>query len=329
MAIAEFIARHAALQMSMQGILFYTLEVIESDSDDDDECDNDDLPLLVKSDYALEQVPRFKSRQFKSHFRLYRWQFEYLILELQAFWQVSYPNDTTDDMTKAMLMAIWYMANRESMRLLLISYYNLNLYQDTFSTTIFRGIGDRFGCAKSTVKYSLHHFVDSLIRANVERKYIEWPSTIGARRTANFYLSRYGLPGVLGHIDGTHIPIRAPSVHPNLYVNRKGFHSLQMLAVCDDQLKFLFVYTGEVGSKRVLDKSGLITAITQGMYHFTFNFNTYLTHNLFLRNKGMPRRYAHLGGHGISLEPIYDGSLQGHPPTDCCGIKLQHHSFEV
>ncbi|MBN3294808.1 HARB1 nuclease, partial [Amia calva] len=35
-----------------------------------------------------------------------------------------------------------------------------------------------------------------------------------------------GFPGVIGCIDGTHIPITAPSVNEGDYVNRKSFHSI-------------------------------------------------------------------------------------------------------
>ncbi|CAI5678493.1 unnamed protein product [Oreochromis niloticus] len=37
-----------------------------------------------------------------------------------------------------------------------------------------------------------------------------------------------GFPGVIGCIDGTHIPIIAPSVNEGDYVNRKSFHSINV-----------------------------------------------------------------------------------------------------
>jgi len=40
--------------------------------------------------------------------------------------------------------------------------------------------------------------------------------------------NRYGFPKVIGAIDGTHIKITAPKVNPESYVNRKGFHSIQL-----------------------------------------------------------------------------------------------------
>ncbi|XP_048882111.1 putative nuclease HARBI1 isoform X1 [Brienomyrus brachyistius] len=42
-----------------------------------------------------------------------------------------------------------------------------------------------------------------------------------------------GFPGVIGCIDGTHIPIKAPSVNEGDYVNRKSFHSINVQIICD------------------------------------------------------------------------------------------------
>ncbi|XP_045133082.1 putative nuclease HARBI1 [Portunus trituberculatus] len=46
----------------------------------------------------------------------------------------------------------------------------------------------------------------------------------------------YGIanfPNVIGIIDGTHIPIAAPPVDEELYINRKNFHSLNIQVVCN------------------------------------------------------------------------------------------------
>lgn len=43
-----------------------------------------------------------------------------------------------------------------------------------------------------------------------------------------------GFPRVIGLIDGTHIKIRAPTVQPDSYINRKKFHSL------NTQVSFFF-----------------------------------------------------------------------------------------
>ena len=43
---------------------------------------------------------------------------------------------------------------------------------------------------------------------------------------------------MIGAIDGTLIPIRAPSKDEHLYVCHKGYHAINVMAVCDASLKF-------------------------------------------------------------------------------------------
>lgn len=40
--------------------------------------------------------------------------------------------------------------------------------------------------------------------------------------------NKYKFPKVIGAIDGTHIEIAAPKLHPDAYINRKGYHSIQL-----------------------------------------------------------------------------------------------------
>ena len=47
-----------------------------------------------------------------------------------------------------------------------------------------------------------------------------------------------GFPGVLGCIDCTHIPIIAPSDDEYAYANRKGFHSVNVQAICNANMEF-------------------------------------------------------------------------------------------
>ena len=50
-----------------------------------------------------------------------------------------------------------------------------------------------------------------------------------------------GFPNVLGCIDCTHIRIKAPSDAEDVYVNRKGVHTINVQAVCDAQMKIINV----------------------------------------------------------------------------------------
>ena len=73
--------------------------------------------------------------------------------------------------------------------------------------------------------------------------------------------------GVIGAIDGSHIPIKAPKKHHISYINRKGFHSILLQAVSDNNLLFTDCYAGEVGSVHdacMFRRSDLYSQMTSG-----------------------------------------------------------------
>lgn len=50
-------------------------------------------------------------------------------------------------------------------------------------------------------------------------------------KTKEGFYSTGGIPGVVGCIDGTHVRIKSPGKKGHLYYNRKGFHSINVMAV--------------------------------------------------------------------------------------------------
>lgn len=61
------------------------------------------------------------------------------------------------------------------------------------------------------------------------------------------------MKGVIGAIDCTHVAIFAPPIHcpvrpARLYMNRKGFYSINVEAICDSNLKFMSVNAKFPGS---------------------------------------------------------------------------------
>lgn len=93
------------------------------------------------------------------------------------------------------------------------------------------------------------------------KHFIHWPKTPqAAERVAETFKAMKGFPGVIGAVNGSHIPIRAPVEDPVSYINRKGFHSIVLQAVCDGNCMFTHCYCGPVGSvhdARVLAQSPL------------------------------------------------------------------------
>lgn len=70
---------------------------------------------------------------------------------------------------------------------------------------------------------------------------VKWPSLDECRRSKAKFFTTAGFPSVIGAVDGTHIRIQAPHVDEPSYVNRKGFHSINVQCVCDADGKFINV----------------------------------------------------------------------------------------
>ena len=95
-------------------------------------------------------------------------------------------------------------------------------------------IGDTLGLSKSTVSRIVNNVSYALARNQMH--FVKWPSTEAEifQIKRRFY-DKGGLPGVIGCVDGTQIRIQGPTENENNYVNRKGFHSINVQAICNHQ----------------------------------------------------------------------------------------------
>ncbi|XP_036397406.1 putative nuclease HARBI1 [Megalops cyprinoides] len=78
-----------------------------------------------------------------------------------------------------------------------------------------------------------------------------------------------GFPNVIGCVDGTQIPIKAPSVNEGDYVNRKSFHSINVQIICDATHIITNVeakWPGSVHDSGVFRESTLYNKFEQGQY---------------------------------------------------------------
>ena len=109
-------------------------------------------------------------------------------------------------------------------------------------------VGDTVGgIPKCTVSRIVSRVSTALVRK--QHEFIRWPSTIVSRLTKpstaaerqeikQGFFEKGGFPGVIGCIDGTHVRIQGPSAHESDFVNRKGFHSINVQAICDHKDKY-------------------------------------------------------------------------------------------
>lgn len=59
-------------------------------------------------------------------------------------------------------------------------------------------------------------------------QYIKWPNREEAENTWKCIENKHGFPKIIGAVDGTHIHITKPKEHDESYINRKGYHSIQL-----------------------------------------------------------------------------------------------------
>lgn len=94
-------------------------------------------------------------------------------------------------------------------------------------------VGDTFAVSKATVCRVVHKVTEAI--AGLRTKYVNFPATQQQRQdTMNVFYSASKMPGVIGAIDCTHVPIQSPGGNDaEIYRNRKGYFSINVQLVCD------------------------------------------------------------------------------------------------
>lgn len=80
--------------------------------------------------------------------------------------------------------------------------------------------------------------ITRVIVNHITPKYICFPRNREEQTaTKNKFFRAYNMPGILGVIDGTHVGVAGlPHNIENAFVNRKGFHSINVQIVCNSDL---------------------------------------------------------------------------------------------
>lgn len=94
---------------------------------------------------------------------------------------------------------------------------------------------------------------------------------------SNYFGAKYGMHGIIGCVDGTHIQIIRPNEFEALYVNRKNKHSLNVMVISDHKCRIRYINAKFAGSN-----------------HDAFVWNRSLASTFFEANQhrfNNPRRY--------------------------------------
>ncbi|XP_041349161.1 uncharacterized protein LOC121368490 [Gigantopelta aegis] len=108
-------------------------------------------------------------------------------------------------------------------------------------------VGDTFGLDKSTVSRVIFDVAGAL--CDLRNNFITWPvEQQHLSKVKKGFYELGGFPGVIGAVDGTHVRLQAPSDNEPAFVNRKGYHSINIQAICDDEGRFTNIVAKWPGS---------------------------------------------------------------------------------
>lgn len=122
-----------------------------------------------------------------------------------------------------------------------------------------RTVSHLFGVGESSVCVFTKEVVTA-INEILAPQYLHTPSAAEMQDIVRGFREKWNFPQCAGAVDGTHIPILAPSFNPADYYNRKGEYSIILQGVVDHSMKFWDVYIGwpgRVHDARVFANSSL------------------------------------------------------------------------
>ena len=129
----------------------------------------------------------------------------------------------------------------------------------------YRTVAHLFGVARSTVCEIVQDTCRAIVRILLET-YIRFPTGDALKRVIDGFEDKWGYPQCVGAIDGSHIPIAAPELNHTDYYNRKGWYSMLLQAVVDQDYLFRDICVGWAGSvhdARVFVNSLIYKRITE------------------------------------------------------------------
>ena len=111
----------------------------------------------------------------------------------------------------------------------------------------YRTIGHLFGIARNTVCVIVHDTCAAIIQV-LRSQYISFPAGEDLKNVVERFKAKWDIPQCAGAIDGSHIPVKPPANNHTDYFNRKGWYSVLLQAVVDDEYLFRDVVIGWPGS---------------------------------------------------------------------------------
>ncbi|KAJ3658189.1 hypothetical protein Zmor_009944 [Zophobas morio] len=116
------------------------------------------------------------------------------------------------------------------------------------------GVNKFVSISQQSVSRSIKEVTDALNRPQILNRFIKFPQDIQELNSCRrkFY-EKFGFPGVVGCIDCTHVAIvpppgNNPEMPERAFVNRKGYHSINVQLICDSNAKILNIVAAHAGN---------------------------------------------------------------------------------
>ncbi|XP_033137037.1 putative nuclease HARBI1 isoform X1 [Brassica rapa] len=122
----------------------------------------------------------------------------------------------------------------------------------------------------------------------------------------------------IGALDGTHVPVRPPSENADPFRGRKGEPTMNVLAICNFSMKFIYAYVGVPG--RAHDTKVLTYCAKEEA-----SFPHPPVGKYYLVDSGYPTRTGYLGPHRRTRYHL-DQFVRGGPPTNSRELFNRKHS---
>lgn len=184
--------------------------------------------------------------EFKECFRLNKEQVSYVVNSIGSALAYSSGRSTDLDPQQQVLLCLHWLGNGGQ----------------------YHGIASMHGVHKSTVCRTVHRVVEAIVDKLLQNT-VRFPED--TNRLASDFFEMGGFPSVCGCVDGTHVNIDGPSSHEEMFVNRHGKHSLNVMLICGPTYEFFAVnanWPGSVHDARVLRNSAVWSRFESGWRPF-------------------------------------------------------------